>query len=473
MIGTAVGERVVISALGGLALFGAVAHALLPTDTAVPAFALPVAIAVAGAAAARMHFPPPAAAPAAPRWLPWLVLALLAVLTGAVAYGALATPSRHWDGAAAWDVRASALTAAATLAQPFFADPVVLSPARDYPLLQPLAIAAGNTVLGSGAGRALFPVLFVALVLLVGTTVRRCATPTLAWLAAAAVACTPMLVKPGGGSADSGYGDTFLLVCTTAIAAGFVRRDARFTFVGAVLAVLVKPEGLLHAALATAAAAILGERAAARGAALGLVLAAALWLPLQQRLVGADPAAALPVLGALAGMCGALLAFDTIARRRTWSRRRRVAAGAVLAAFAVVAAFAVLPSTGGTFRAYLGSAERAGQQIDRVPAIVWGFVNYGLLRGDFGLVFWFVALATATAARRRALAASAPLLAFVAGGFTIAGAAFVLSPEADVDHHLKSSLPRLLLHWLGPALLLGCAAFAAISDRPRTDAAAP
>ncbi len=473
MIGATVGERVVISALGGLALFGAVAHVLLLTNAAVPAFTLPVAIAVAGTAAAKVHFPPPAAAPAAPRWLPWLVLALVAILTGAVAYGALATTSRHWDGAAAWDARTRALTEHATLAQPFFADPAVLSPARDYPLLQPLVIAAGNTLLSGDAGRALFPALLVALALLVGTTVRRAATPTLSWLAAAAVVCTPMLVKPSSGSADSGYGDTLLLICTTAIGAGFVRRDARFVFLGAFLAVLVKPEGLLHAALATAAAATLGERAVARGAALGLVLAAALWLPLQQRLVGADPAAALPVLLALAVVCATLLAFDAIARRRVWSRHRRLAAGAALAAIAAIAALVVLPATGGTLRAYLGSAERALQQLDRVPAIAWGFVNYGLLRGDFGLVFWFVAIAVAAAARRRVLGESAPMLAFVAGGLTIAGAAFVLSPEADVDHHLKSSLPRLLLHWLGPAVLLGCAALVAISGRPRTDAAAP
>ncbi|MGK0157449.1 MAG: hypothetical protein ACI9SE_004430 [Neolewinella sp.] len=31
---------------------------------------------------------------------------------------------------------------------------------------------------------------------------------------------------------------------------------------------------------------------------------------------------------------------------------------------------------------------------------------------------------------------------------------FVLSPEPNLEHHLRSSLTRLLLHWIGPIWLL-------------------
>jgi hypothetical protein len=42
-----------------------------------------------------------------------------------------------------------------------------------------------------------------------------------------------------------------------------------------------------------------------------------------------------------------------------------------------------------------------------------------------------------------------PLLSWLGLGLVAVIAAFLLSPEPDVQHHLKSSAPRLLSHWLG------------------------
>jgi hypothetical protein len=46
---------------------------------------------------------------------------------------------------------------------------------------------------------------------------------------------------------------------------------------------------------------------------------------------------------------------------------------------------------------------------------------------------------------------------FLALGLASTALPFVWSHEPDLQHHLRSSLPRLLLHWLGPAwLFVGC-----------------
>ena len=45
-------------------------------------------------------------------------------------------------------------------------------------------------------------------------------------------------------------------------------------------------------------------------------------------------------------------------------------------------------------------------------------------------------------------------MAFALLGLATTALAFVLSPEEELQHHLRSSLPRLLLHWIGPLWLL-------------------
>ena len=48
-------------------------------------------------------------------------------------------------------------------------------------------------------------------------------------------------------------------------------------------------------------------------------------------------------------------------------------------------------------------------------------------------------------------------MAFVLLGLATTALPFVLSPQPELHQHLRSSLPRLLLHWVGPLWLLAAA----------------
>src|SRR5262249_54562890 len=136
----------------------------------------------------------------APRWLLATTVALVAAITGVLAWGALATGDRDWDGIVAWGLKAKALSAEANITQGLFADAARFHHSPDYPLLQPLAVAS--------IGRWWFPLVYGLLVAVVGLAARRrTGDGTLACLIALALALTPDLIGTGGGSVDSGYAD--------------------------------------------------------------------------------------------------------------------------------------------------------------------------------------------------------------------------------------------------------------------------
>lgn len=483
--GLARGERLVLALLTGLGVFAVSSHVLLLLGLRVPPLLLPGAfvcgLVVAWHARAGAPLAPPLAEPPAPRWLSWSASAVLAITAVFVIHGSLASPSRHWDGAVAWDTRAFWLEVAPTLQQPFFADPAVASPARDYPLLQPLLIAAGNTLLGGNGGRLLFPLVWSLLALLVGTTLRRTGSSgTIAWLGTAATMLTPILVSPTSGAVDSGYGDALLLLCVTTAAAGLLRQDPRLLFLGTLLAVVTKPEGIVHAGVITGVAWCVGERPLLRAAAGGLLLGGALWLPLQMRLPVREGGSAWPLVAVLAACQVVLEALDALARRCSLQWRGRLLATLLalpLLALALPFLATASGALGGTMNAYLGDLGRPLERLSRVPAILLGAVNHGLLRGDFGLAFWAAGAGVLAAWRRGALRPLLPLALLATAGLLVALTPFLLSPEEDLAHHVRSSMPRLLLHWLGAVMLLGCAAISASvrqpNDRHRTDAAAP
>src|SRR5262249_33647687 len=145
--------------------------------------------------------PPPAAAgERAPRWLAASTPLVVAAITGVLAWGALATGDRDWDGIVAWGLKANALAAAATLEQPLVARVDGFHHSPDYPPLQPLLVAT--------IGRWWFPVAYALLAAVVGMAVRRrTGDGALACATALAVALTPDLIGTGGGSVDSGYAD--------------------------------------------------------------------------------------------------------------------------------------------------------------------------------------------------------------------------------------------------------------------------
>lgn len=470
------GDRVVAGLLIGLTAFGFVALGALQFGVDVPALALPLMIAMCLAAtfglqkrgAFAVPQGPDAPIAAAPRndrggWGPRVVAASLGVVSitavAMVAYGSLATPSRHWDGAVAWDVKAHHLADAPTLDQPFFRDPHVLVHSRGYPLLQPLVMAAGDRLLGAGGGRVLFPVLYAGLALLIAVGLRRAGvTGTVAWLTAAGCVLAPRLANPTSGGADSGYADLFLLVATTALAVGLLVKDARFLATGAALAVMVKPEGMVYAGLAVAVAWCAGERRSTRWVTLGWFAGAVAWLPVQGQLLRLDDSGALGLRLLPLAVGAAVLGADHMARSLRLDVRARVLAIALFAAVLTVAlpllVGAAAPGLLGALSEYLEDPGRAIRRLQRVPSIVVGALGYAMPPGSFALAFAAPLVAGAALLLQRRRVAAGAVTAFVAGGIAAVLGAFVLSPEEDLDHHLRSSMSRLLLHWMGPAMLL-------------------
>ncbi len=69
---------------------------------------------------------------------------------------------------------------------------------------------------------------------------------------------------------------------------------------------------------------------------------------------------------------------------------------------------------------------------------------------------WVLVVALAFVPRSRIGACPTPALGWlVLGGLLLAPVPFVVWPDITVEHHLRSSMPRLLLHWAVPAWLLG------------------
>jgi hypothetical protein len=460
-------ERCLHGGLLALAAFGVVGLTLLSLHLSVPLWLLP-ACALAGVFIVRPREVDAVLAPS-PRWLPYAAGALFAVAVAAVAYGSFATLSRHWDGAAVWDLKVLYLRPSLSLEHPYFRDGAVYTHSRDYPLLQPLTMAVLDRLAGEPAGRALFPLAYAALVGLLWTALRRLGERRLAIVCALACALTPMLLTPTSGGADSGYADLLLAVCCTAMAAGLVTGDSRLLGVGAALAVMTKPEGLCWAAMPVALTFLRGERGLLRGSLSGFLLGAAAWLPLRQQLQNpGSPAIHLATYGLLLAFGAAVLGVDAWLARVRASARARWCCGLVLAPAVLLALpllVLLLGDPGGTVRVYFGEPLRAWQRLPRLPAIVAGLFDHALLKLGFACTFWLLPLAWWW--RRRAMApATMRLCAFVAVGLAGTLAPFLLSPETDLEHHLKSSMSRLLLHWLGPAWL----AIGALLQ-PRADAA--
>ena len=161
-------ERIATGSLLGVVLFWFGASFWV-RGASVPDWWLPVALAVGLAATARLRVAPRGERP---RWLPITSACVIGVAFAAMAFGALETPSRHWDGAASFDAKVHWLTTAPTLNQPFFASSDVFHHSPDYPLLQPLLVAMTERLL-PGFGRLVLPLLYLLLCSVVATALRR------------------------------------------------------------------------------------------------------------------------------------------------------------------------------------------------------------------------------------------------------------------------------------------------------------
>ncbi|MEE2888544.1 MAG: hypothetical protein VX951_14025 [Planctomycetota bacterium] len=387
-----------------------------------------------------------------------VVWTVLGVAVAAVAYGAISTPSRHWDGAASFDAKVFWLTQSPTLQQPFFATEGVFHHSPGYSLLQPLLIASIERAL-PGAGRLVLPMFYLLLCGLVATTLRRHRTAT--WLVTAtvlAVGLTPHLLSPISGSVDSGHIELLLLLATTTIAAGFLRGSGGLLAVGIVLAIAAKPEGQLYAAVATGIAFASGSGTLLLAAFLAVLVSFVIWLPVQAELLhNSSPVGTVMVLGVAAATAVLVMLVDAWVRRRAQPHvwRWGLVVGApivVLMCLPLLASW--LPAERGAFAAYFRQADEVWRNLGNLPAYFVAFLDVGIVKLRIGLALVLPIAIALLAWRRRVRLNDRALMAWVVLGLSMTATPFLLSPEADLQQHLRWSLPRLLLHWVGPLWLL-------------------
>jgi hypothetical protein len=386
---------------------------------------------------------------------------LLAIVFGALVYGALATPSRHWDGAAAQDAKIHWLSQAMTLQQPFFADPAVFHHSPDYPMLLSLLVAGSERWLGAwfgaGSGRIWLPLVHALMLIVLATALRRApGGPRRGLGVVLACAVVPALIGVNSGGVDSGYCDPMLLLATTTLAAGLASRSPWELVLGVVLAVASKPEGPVYAAMALPVAFVLGHRRELVWLALGLAAAMTAWLPTQRQLLYLPPSSLATLC--LPGLClGALVAIafavDRLLRGAAHPTRWRaglVAVATMAAILSLPLLRAVVPPTSAV-GVYLHRGYELEQGLANLPAFARAWFDHALLRWGFGGTF--LLLLVVAPWRRVSGAASTGIGMFVAAGLVVTALPFVFSHEENLQHHLRSSLPRLLSHWVGPAWL--------------------
>lgn len=446
----------------GFALFGLLGYVQLILGMALLPFELPVALVVGvfvsrWASGAADATPPGRPVPSA---LTWLLAAVVLVGFGMLAYGALATPSRGWDGIVAWELKANALALGLTFDNPLFADPAAFHHSPSYPLLQPLCVAS--------VGRLLFPLLWLLFVGLgVGAAHRlHRSDRARALVTGLAFATVPFFLDTSGGSADSGYAEMFFAIALTAAGAGLLLRDGLMLTAAAALLPLLKPEGAVLGVFLPFVPFVFAERGTTwwRGA---FVLAASAIVVV---LIGAGMLTVrvfsgwAPVLVGtfFLAVAGAVL---VILLRRGLDLLGRGAATRLV----VLLILGVLPPllllalpnefTTTALGQYVTGFGRLGDKLAFLPDVLLGLLQFGTDPKRFGLTF-VVALLVLAVHRRRALTAPGNLvLAWLGGGLAIVFAALMLSPEPDVLHSLKSSAPRLLAHWTGVAWLWVAAAW--------------
>lgn len=383
----------------------------------------------------------------------WLGLILAVAL---VVWGALATGPRSWDALVAWEFRAQALAVGDGLRHPVFAEHAVYSHSRGYPLLLPQLLAATAEWVGYGNARAVHAGLFALLLATVWWVARGLRLPTLpASLLVFAAGLMPAWIDPGGGSADSGYADLLVAVLLTGAGVAWVLRDHAVLACCCGALVVAKPEGLPQALTIVLLAWVFGWwRGLGRSA--WVVLAMLwLWFPLRSALlhpgdgwpVESSVFVVHPAWGALwlvIPMGGAITLLAGMSRRWGWTWRLRgtlclVGAGSAL---------------GALFLGWLGGAEGAlGQYLDpaglggrlgRLPRVLAGFAEHAVGRGKLAaLLPWFFSAALCLRVRgiRQAGGGAAVLLGILA---SIALASVALAPEENLEHHIRSSMGRLL-----------------------------
>jgi len=434
-----------------IALVASIAHPLLLVGLPIG----PGLLLLTGLAAAAIH------RPQRPRFDRPVVAGVLAIAAILIAYGAIATPDRSWDGLATWTANAKWLALDGTLDQPYFRDPDVFHYARGYPLLQPILLALGMMSFGELGGRVLFPLLWLLLVTGLDAPLERAgldARPRR--LAVLGLALTPLFLEPGGGGAASGFADLLVAALVLHAAVALVEDRPTLAAVTGLLLPMAKTEGVVHALILLGLAALAGRRRAAVGSALGACIGLALSVPLQQQLRSpgstAGWASLLPATVPLVVLALGL----GIGHRRT----RTAAIAAMLIAPAGLLWLGAFERT--VIGQTLQNLARFDLEFSALPAILGqGLLNLVHVR-KLGLTFVLVAATAFIVSRRCGLGPLRPLFA----ALVLAGTAIVLyladRPPEAIDLFLREGMVRYTAQWVGPAWLLIGLGWARLAAHP-------
>jgi hypothetical protein len=448
--------------MGGAA-YAVLAHVLFLASQPAPSWLLLVFAAAATGFANRStptsHVPLESETP--PRWLFHSALLFLALTTGAIAVGSIATEPRAWDGIVAWGIKTAALTQEPSLQKAFFSDPIVYHHSPDYPLLQPLILAHVGSWVGPDVARLFFALLYVILIAVSGLTVARLTGNRKHGLIAAfAVGVTPCFINSGGGSADSGYGELFLAVSLTVACSAILLQDSSLLIAAAATLPLIKPEGTIYGAILVASTFIFAHRKLLSAALLGWACSLAIWLPTQISLAY-GPRNFAPLF-AVTGLAVCIYLARFALDRLGMGTRQRViltATGALAAILITLLNESLLAAHDSPLIGhYMGGISRISDKISSLPEILLGLTKMALEPQRFGLTYVLLIGALALSymnARTQAKALHIQSIVLsLALGLVVIGASFLLSPEADIQHHLRSSGGRLLSHWIGPCWLI-------------------
>ncbi|MEC8253594.1 MAG: hypothetical protein VX044_10285 [Planctomycetota bacterium] len=403
-----------------------------------------------------------AALPLARRLLPettlerrefWTLLSVSAVVLATFAvlgFGADQTPSRHWDGAVAWDVKNALLADDLTLDQAVFRDPAILHHSRDYPLGQPLLVAMVDR--WTGAGRLVLPLAWLLACLAIFVCAcRRGVSVGVASVTALAFGLTPALVSTNSGGVDSGYADFTLAAWATVAAAGCVGRDRRWIALGVMMMAWTKPEGLPYGAALLLAAWVCSDRAALSAASLGWAAGAAVLLPLQHELVWADRQPLPASVFALALAPAVVAAGSDLALRRFRGAWHRLGLALLLGAGLLLCLPTLAEWSGnerGSLARYLRDIGLLWDRLPITPEVAGAMLEHGVFRGRFGLLGVLLLLAFVPNWRRRV--GTEVLSVWLVWLLPIWIATFAIS-NIELQDHLRSRMPRLLIHAAGIA----------------------
>lgn len=439
----------------GLALFGLLGHLCFVFFWPVPAWLLILAFVLATAGLCCCSRPTRTAFSEPPSRLLLLVFGvLLLLLLAYTAWSSMVTPPRSWDGLVSWSLRARALGTPPDLGRSFFSAHEVLAHSRAYPLLQPLVMASLGDLLGANASRLLFPLLFVAIILLLTDSALRLGLRSgYALILGMALAWTPAWFDVGAGGIDSGYGDLFLAYALLVGARGLLLGEGIALFLACLLLPWIKPEGSFYAILFCILLAFSGSRPRLLPAASGLALSLLLWLPLRARLSFAPES-----LQYLVGpsLLIALVLFHRLLQALP-SRSRRAGIITVLVVVLALTSLLARPwlaqSHDLMLRAFLIHLDSLPERLLSLPDLLLGFVASCLTFKSLGFIAPILLVAFLLHLRHEDSRGrllwwwlGLVLLLFVL--------AILLSPERDLEHEVRSRLTRLLLQIVPVAWLL-------------------